>query len=69
MVRWGRHLGVLILEGEQASKEEDVAQPAVAFVHGQKEEEEEKLKESTILQKTPWVLRKLARAVKQLQKL
>ena len=42
MVRWGRHLGVLILEGEQASKEEDVARPAVELVHGQKEKEEEK---------------------------
>ena len=32
----------LILEGEQASKEEDVARPAVELVHGQKEKEEEK---------------------------
>ena len=54
---------ILAREGKQ-----EVARPAVKLVHGQKEKEEEN-KGKHILQKTPWVLRKLVRVLRQLQKL
>ena len=61
-----RRPGGLILAGRKAGGGK--APAAVELVHGQKEKEEEN-KRKHVLQKTPWVFRKLVREVKQLQKL
>ena len=60
----------LILKGKQAGRVE-VATTAARLVHSQKarKKKEGRKKRKLILQKTPWVLRKLVRTVKKLQKI